>query len=152
MGSYKEFAKKAIVSGEVEGQQWFIVPGPLEGLNGYAVFEKRPTIETGYRGLLNYVPVHGGITFARQYDDAFVYGFDTAHCDSEEKPRTDPEWIKGQIAVMVRGIKLAAELEPQYLLAKTNDEKAPLCQQIYDLQPAEAQNFGVMLHLLSGEL
>jgi len=111
--SYKDFSKMAVESGDnIEGQPWFIVPGPVDGLNGYAVFDKRPTIETGYNGLVGYVPVHGGITFMRE----------------------------------------CAELEPQYLLARTNDEKALICQQISDLQSEEWRNFAVMLNLLSGEL
>jgi hypothetical protein len=151
--SYKDFESQAVESGDgIEGQKWFIIPGPCGGLNGYVVFDKRPTIETGYHGLLEYVPVHGGITYAHQYEDGFIYGFDTAHCDSEEKPRMNPEWIKSQIGIMARGIKLSAELEPQYLLAKTNEEKAPICQQLSDLQSEEWKNFGVMINLLSGKL
>jgi hypothetical protein len=153
MESYKKFAAKATESGpDIEGLEWFIIPGPFEGLNGYVVFPKRLTIETGYNGLLEYIPVHGGITFAHEYEDGMVYGFDTAHCDSEEKPRDNVEWIKGQIAIMTKGVKLAAELEPKYLLARTNEEKQPICQQIIELNPDDWKNFGVMINLLSGEL
>lgn len=153
MSNYENFAAQATHSGaDIEGQKWFIIPGPREGLNGYAVFDKRPTIEARYNGLLEYIPVHGGITFARDYDGVMVYGFDTAHSHSDEKPRYDVEWIKGQIAIMVRGLKLAAELEPQYLLAKTNEEKQPIVQKLIDLQPDDWQNLSVMINLLSGNL
>jgi hypothetical protein len=153
MESYKTFAAKGIKSGsDIEDLEWFIIAGPFKGLNGYIVFPKRLTIETGYNGLLEYIPVHGGITFAHEYEDGMVYGFDTAHYDSEEKPHDNAEWIKGQISIMARGVKLAAELEPQYLLARTNEEKQPICQKIIDLNPDDWKNFGVMVNILSGEL
>ena len=104
--------EKAIETGEIDGHEYWIIPAPSEGsLNGYVVFKKRPTIETGYDGILTYVPVHGGITFAcEQKDGTMVYGFDTLHFDSHEKPRTDKNWVKGQIKVMLAGIKKPPKL------------------------------------------
>jgi len=57
-----------------------------------------------------------------------IYGFDTAHSDSENYPHTDKEWIKKQCEKMIKGIKMAAKVEKKYLLAKTNEEKS-----VYDL-------------------
>ena len=49
---------------------------------GYVRFPKKPVREMGYNGILTYVPVHGGITFADSgKDGSMVYGFDCGHCD-----------------------------------------------------------------------
>ena len=145
-----------IERGEIDGCEYFILRAPLgsqEALNGYCVFKKRPTRETGYNGILTYVPVHGGITYAeRDKDGSMVYGFDTLHCDSHEKPRTDPEWIKGQIQVMIAGIRKAAEVEGKYLRCISNKGRAKWAQMVSDIQREESRNFGVMINLLGGEL
>lgn len=147
--------KGALASGITDKIDWFILKGPFEGLNGYCIFPRRPTLEQGYDGILAYVPVHGGITFCSQ--DAktrqIVYGFDTAHCDSNKYPRSDVEWIKEQIAVMIRGIRLAAKVERSYLRALTNKGKAKWAQRVQDIgAPEQRHNFMVTLNLLSGKL
>ncbi|KKL56665.1 hypothetical protein LCGC14_2243170, partial [marine sediment metagenome] len=103
-------------------------------------------------GILTYVPVHGGITFARETKFGTVYGFDTAHLDSEKLPRDDHKWIKKQCKIMIDGILKAAEVEDNYLHCKTNKGKAKWAQMIQDINPSEGYNFGVGIKLLSGEL
>ena len=146
--------ENAVERGEMEGCRYFILPAPFEGaLNGYCVFSKRPTREKSYNGILTYVPVHGGITYAEEDKDGSVtYGFDTLHYDSKEKPRTDTEWIKGQIRVMIAGIKKAAEVEGKYLRCVSNKGKAKYAQQVSDIQKDESRNFGVIINLLTGRL
>lgn len=133
---------------------YWIVPAPFYGaLNGYAIFDKCPTIERGYGGVLTYVPVHGGITFCDQCVDGTIYGFDTSHCDSEEYPRSDVSWIKEQIVVMINGILVAKKVERKYLSAKTNNQKAKLLQKIQEVGAVEQRtNFGVNINLLMGQL
>ena len=124
-------------------------------LNGYARFPKRPLVEDGYDGIATYVPVHGGITYAEQTDDGFVYGFDTKHYNSDKHPINDPEWIKGQCAILVAGIKQAAKVERKYLTAKRQETKAKHAQTVLDVadEPgAGLDNFGVMLNVLAGDL
>ena len=141
---------------QIEGHEcWIVPPGKMSdyrGLNGYAVYPQRPVREQDYGGVITYVPVHGGITYAEEDSLGMVYGFDTAHCDSEQFPRNDPEWIKEQLACMIRGIAVAAEVEPAYLLAATNEEKADLCARICKVQPEQKLNFGTMINLLCGRL
>jgi len=126
----------------------------LGGLNGYCRFPTRPLIEDGYHGIANYVPVHGGITYAEQEDDGFVYGFDTAHYNSESVPRHDPEWIKGQCAIMVAGLRKAADVERKYLRCVTNQGKAKHAQEVLDVAPNAdgMSNFGVMINLITGHI
>jgi hypothetical protein len=50
---------------------------------GYCRFIERPVREVGYKGILTYVPVHGGITYANEDEDGMVYGFDCAHAGDE---------------------------------------------------------------------
>jgi hypothetical protein len=134
--------------------EYWIINSPFGALNGYAVFNRRPTKETGYHGILTYVPVHGGITFAEKWNDKMIYGFDTGHCDSNEFPINDKKWIKEQIEIMVKGILKAAELEEEYLSAATNEIKADICQKVLEINPIveERYNFGVNINLLAGTL
>lgn len=143
----------AIEQGEIDGYKYYIVPAPMEdALNGYLVFQKCPVRETGYDGILTYVPVHGGITFCEQDGKKVMYGFDTLHYDSKEYPRTNPEWIKEQIEIMLKGILVAAKVESRYMKAVTNKGKAKWAQMVQDIQPEQSNNFGTMLNLLSGKL
>jgi hypothetical protein len=142
--------------------EYWIVPHPMfdrgigfleVGYNGYVSFKSKPVKEPDYHGILTYVPVHGGITYAEHDELGSAYGFDTGHCDSGKFPIRDLSWIKGQCEIMLNGIRLAATLEDEYLLAEGDNEKrAEICQRILDLQPEQMKNFGVMINLLGGKL
>lgn len=143
--------------GTIDGFEYWIAKSPSdykgESLNGYVVLPKRLVRERGYGGILTYVPVHGGITYAREYDGGIVYGFDTGHCDSHKFPINDKEWIKGQIAVMIKGILEAKRVELNYLRCTTNQGKAKHAQAVQDVGLLEHRdNFGVNINLLSGKL
>jgi hypothetical protein len=126
---------------------------PQPGYNGYVCFKQKPVVEPAFRGVLAYVPVHGGITYAVHDELGSVYGFDTAHAGSENHPTRDVEWIRGQIDVMVRGILVAASVEEEYLKADGNNQRrAQLIQQVADVQPSESLNFLAMVNLICGEL
>lgn len=141
---------------QIDGLEcWIVPPGNAaghRGLNGYVVYPVRPVKEDGYGGIMTYVPVHGGITYAEEDESGMVYGFDTAHHDSEQFPRNDSEWIKEQIKVMIDGIKVAAEVEQEYLASDDNNKRADLCQRVLNVQPSQWQNFGVMINLLTGKV
>jgi len=144
---------KAVYSGEIDGYQYWILPAPVENaLNGYVFFPKRPVREYGYDGILTYVPVHGGITYAEPYKKGMVYGFDTLHCNSNEYPRLDKEWLISQCKIMIKGILKAAEVEDKYLRCKTNNGKAKHCEYVMEVQPEMERSFGVNINLLSGKL
>lgn len=143
----------AVETGEVDGYRYLIVPAPMESaLNGYVVFPKKPVRENDYNGILSYVPVHGGITYCHHEKEVSIYGFDTLHIGSNEYPRSDKEWIKSQIQVMLAGILKAAEVEVKYLKCVSNRGKAKWAQMVQDIQPEQGKNFGVMINLLSGKL
>ena len=155
-------AEKAVAGGVMDGTRWAICKHPMFdcpsmplefGYNGYAIFDKRPVREMSYGGLLVYVPVHGGITYAQEAEDGtMAYGFDTGHCDSGMFPICDLGWVKCQIDVMIRAIRLCAELEPEYLLSATNKERAPICGKVLALQPGQPMSMGAMLAVLGGNL
>ena len=156
----------AVASEKYKGCMIYARPGPfykdhpdMVGLNGYAIFPKRLTVESGYSGVLTYVPVHGGITLAEELKDGrMIYGFDTGHCDSDEFPRRDPDWILGQCRAMVDGVKAAAKIEARYLKAeklpcdKRNEIRAKLIESGMKLTPESRTNFGIAIRILSGEL
>lgn len=144
--------KGAIEMFNLDGHECWITQGPTGGLNGYVRFEKRPVRESGCDGILNYVPVHGGITYADEDENGMVYGFDTAHCNSDQYPLHDPSWIKDQIKVMLDGIKKASEVEETYLLATSNEEKAKLVDAVLSIAPDAELGFGATINLFSGSL
>lgn len=150
---FKWLYDKAVEIGEIGEYKYFIVPAPMEGaLNGYIMFDKKPVKECGYSGIISYVPVHGGITYCEHDENCSVYGFDTLHYNSEQFPRTDTNWIKQQIEIMLNGIIKAAEVETKYLKCVSNKGKAKYCQMVSDIAPETEYNFGVMINLLSGKL
>jgi hypothetical protein len=126
----------------------------MEGaLNGYVAFDKRhaPLIARD-EGILSYLPVHGGVTYAVKDSCACVYGFDTAHVISDHMPRTERPWIAWQCRVLYESILLAATLERRYLRAQTNSEKARILQPLLDLVPEEELGTGALLNILCREL
>lgn len=133
----------------------------LAGLNGYIIFPKRPLKELGYDGIVVYVPVHGGITFAAQLDEGFVYGFDTAHHNSEDFPRMDPVWIKEQCLIMLMGILRAQEVEKKYLKCTTSNGRIKHIQRVTEVgnmpglqvgADKSEVSIGALSNILSGEL
>ncbi len=125
---------------------------------GYARFPKQPTQESGYSGILTYVPVHGGITYARQDDDGtMVYGFDCAHADDDNNPLLqDLDWLKAECQRMVAAILAAASVESLYLDAKDNPAKADVidryhaaCQE-HGIEFNLQDNFGAMINIMFG--
>lgn len=83
---------------------------------GYARFPEDPLPRTsGYDGIAEYVPVHGGITYAECEDGEMVYGFDCAHAGDEHDARfQDVEWLLGECDSMARAIKVAAQFEARF--------------------------------------
>lgn len=129
---------------------------------GYVRFPSRPVRETSYHGILTYVPVHGGITYAKEdpTDGSMVYGFDCAHAGDEERPELhDLEWLGAETHRMAKAIQLAAEFEERFLLAQGDTEAAAVLD-AYHAAVREAtgqkfnlaDNFGAMIAVLGGDL
>jgi len=124
---------------------------------GYARFEKRPLIESGYHGIAEYVPVHGGITYANQDEAGYVYGFDCAHLDDDSNPDChDDVWLHQQCELMVDAIKAAAKIEQAYLDDDSNESRAAILDTYHNELlggPMDIKdNFMVMLNVLGGQL
>ncbi len=152
MSRNQKIREQAIEIGEISGYEYWIVPAPIEGLNGYVMFPKKPVRESGHNGILSYIPVHGGITYAEHDNTGSVYGFDTSHCDSKEFPRYEKSWIKSQCEIMLKGILRAAEVESKYLRCISNKGKAKYCDYVRSIAPDTELGMGAMLNLLSGKL
>lgn len=149
----KQAVKEGTITIDKKQYQYWVVPAPIfDGYNGYIVFPKRPVKEKGYEGILSYVPVHGGITYANQDKLGMVYGFDVCHFNSDEIPKTDPKWVKEQCKIMLMGILKASEVEKKYKKVKSNEEKAEHIQKVADVNPTNNIGFGAMINLLSGKL
>jgi len=155
----------SVETGVLSNCEYAIVPHPSHSysipgnFNGYVIFPKRLTIESGYNGILAYIPVHGGITYCNEFPEGpMVYGFDTGHCDSEEYPIRDMSWIKEQCILMRDAIIRVSKIESQYIeaeklsIANRNSVRADLLQPILDLATNPSFNFGLAIKFLSGSL
>lgn len=153
--SFEEFEEVESGHIKIRGQKLrFRITHGMEGLNGYVTFPKRPVREEAYEGILLYVGVHGGITYADELDNGEMeYGFDTVHYRSEDFPRDDPKWILGQIRLMAESIIVASEVEDAYLRCKTNMGKAKHVQKVRDVAGDNADlSFGAMINMLGGKI
>lgn len=160
--SYPEDYAGKIKTWEHDGMRFTIVrlQGPLRHHCGYVRFEQRPVQEMAYGGILTYVPVHGGITYAEQDDEgSMVYGFDCGHAMDEERPELrDHEWLGEECFRMGRAILTAAKYEQRYLATEDDQERAQIIQKYHDELKATGiefnltDNFGAMINVLFGEL
>jgi hypothetical protein len=125
---------------------------------GYVRFSARPVIEDGCRGVLSYVPVHGGITYAHQDDAGMVYGFDCAHAGDDEDPRVaDLAWLRAECERMGLAIQEAAKIEADYLRNDGHNEERAAILDAYRKRMGEAGcdegfNMSVAIAMLGGKL
>jgi hypothetical protein len=158
----KEYPESQAVKVWSDGEVTYsIVQHPRYGhYCGYCRFLKRPLKEEGYSGIATYVPVHGGITYAEESKDgSMVYGFDCGHSGDAGKPELlDLDWLSGECVAMATGIKEAAKVEDDYLLAETSERKADILD-AYHVRMREVgitfnmkDNFMAMLKGLCGDL
>lgn len=112
--SFLRQPKRQWKDGELE---FYLVRNEWGSWCGYVRFPKRPVQAEGHKGLLTYVPVHGGITWAEDSPDgSMVYGFDCGHAsdhlldrnpeqyaaDFEERMKKfdqtkDPKWLMPRV-------------------------------------------------------
>lgn len=146
---------------EADGAKFSIVTHPTMGhYCGYVRFPCRPVKEQDYHGILTYVPVHGGITYARMSDDgSMVYGFDCAHADDENNPDLrDIEWLKTECQRMAQAISIAAAFEDAYLEADGDKSRAVVLDEYHERLALEniefklTNNFGAMINAMFGGL
>lgn len=153
-------ADKAKLTWKVDDVTFYLVKCDREYQKhycGYCEFPKRPVREHGYDGIITYVPVHGGITYASENVETgtMTYGFDCAHYNDDKNPNcTDEVWLKNECEKMAKYIKAIVPFEKRYLRATTNKGKAKILQEYFDSIEFEGvpDSFGVHIKLLGGEL
>lgn len=164
---------KAHVRWQFNGVACSIVRHPSIGhLCGYVRFPKRPVREQGDGGILNYVQVHGGITFADEsLDGSMVYGFDCGHCDDAVAEEHWPDYMRDRPDLFARGghvwtdeevraevekmamfIVAAAKYEEAYLLAPDDKAKAEILDDYFKETGGHniMDNFGAQIRVLFG--
>lgn len=128
-----------------------------DALNGYVVFDKRhaPRLPAGDKNLVQYIPVHGGVTYAVKDSIAAVWGFDTMHGRSEEQPRTDRDWIRANCWILYRGLLLAEKHWKEFSRA-SRERKIEIIEEITDLVPEqplqEKLGLTALLNTLMGKI
>lgn len=127
--------------------------------NGYVTFKRRSMEQSGYDGILTYVPVHGGITYAggSAQDYSYTYGFDCAHADDDKDPRLrDLDFLRSECYKMAKAIIIASRYECSYELRTSQRVRAGIiADYCNDIQKAGieldySKNFGFMFRLLCG--
>jgi len=135
---------------------------------GYVRFPKRPVKEPGYHGIMAYVQVHGGLTYAEEDlgDGSMVYGFDCNHAGDqgfllpgEKRNVWTDDLVAAECEKMIVGIVVAAEFEDPYLKAPTEEARAKVLDMYHDelrhLLGQEFEitdNFGAMINVITGHL
>lgn len=124
---------------------------------GYVEFVKKPVIEDSYHGILTYVPVHGGLTYAKPIrDGGMIYGFDCNHLNDELNPALrEKKFLKRETEKMGDSIAEAAKWEKEYLVAPTSEAKADIIQKFHESCEEEfdlSSNLGAMINVLCGTL
>jgi hypothetical protein len=128
-----------------------------DAMNGYVAFSKRhaPRVAGGTGNLVQYIPVHGGVTYAEKDSYAAVWGFDTQHYRSESEPRSDPAWIIANCWILYRGLKLGEQLWPEFRRAN-RDRRGELAQQLLDLTQEtpvfDKLGFEAIVNLIAGKV
>lgn len=158
--SYLETLKNdSVKAWKKDGIQYFILQHPMFGhYCGYCVFPVRPLIEQGYRGIVSYVPVHGGVTYAgEEKSGEMIYGFDCAHADDENDPDLrDLDFLARECERMAKAIHVAMSFERDYLLSPTDERKIEVLEAYHEaLRQHEIffnldDNFGALINVLFG--
>jgi hypothetical protein len=117
--------------------------------NGYCTFKHRPLKQPGYHGIVEWVPVHGGITYAEKTRWGYTYGFDTAHAGDEGRTELrDPAWLTAECEKMAQGILAAAKYEKLY---QRNPKRAALALHAALGNPDDYElGFGAMISVMCG--
>ncbi len=100
---------------------------------GYCRFSKRFVKEQSYNGILTYVPVHGGITYAEHWTNgSMVYGFDCGHSrDDKNEYLKSIDCLKNECERMAKQIRIIKKYENSYLKATTNKKKSKIIENYY---------------------
>ena len=129
-----------------------------EAMNGYVLFPKRHAPRVASKGLVDFIPVHGGVTYQVKDRAAAVWGFDTNHGGISEKvPRDNVDWVAGQCQLLYTGLITAHEYEREYRRAgrKRRVEIAQFLIQTLDdgrVNLADRLGMGALIPLLFGEM
>jgi hypothetical protein len=131
-----------------------------DALNGYVAFDKRhaPRLPMTTGDLVQYIPVHGGVTYACKDSIAAVWGFDTMHGGSEKVPRTDRDWMRYQCHILHHGLEIAEDLWPKFRRERNQVKRAEMAQGLFDIDPAasgdlkERLGFEALISLLCGRI
>ena len=108
-----------------------------------------------YLGFLTYIPVHGGITYAKKDEYGYVYGFDCVHSGDEDNPNLkDINYIAKQCELLGDMLFYCKEHKDKYDKANTNQEKSIIIQDFIEKFPQAEQklNFGALINLIGGKI
>lgn len=127
---------------------------------GYVQFPKPFLQEEYYYGIVQYVPVHGGVTLMiHNPDNSVTYGFDCAHAGDGTDPNThDLSWLHNECEKMAQCLALAADgYEQAYLQSQDDQSRAEVIdayhERLKDLNVAEfvlTDNFNAMINVMFG--
>lgn len=142
---------KAYKQAEIEGLPCSFLQHDMGHKCGYARFPAEFPIDDYNVGVMKFVPVHGGITYAkRDKDGTVIFGFDAAHDNSPPHEEQTDEWLTKQCRVMIQGVRMAPTLNPEFAKAETPEERGKVADKVCGLARDQQMNFGSMIWLMAG--
>jgi hypothetical protein len=140
---------------EVREGNMVVIRIPGRHLCGYVAFPKDETPES-WRGnydadALQYLAVHGGLTYAEVKGDWCVFGFDCAHVDDDKNPAlSDSTHVLG-LTRQMRDQMIAFRSRLDEWRAAGRDQRIHIVEEIRQVAPAKCGlGFGAMIGALSG--
>jgi hypothetical protein len=100
---------------------------------------------------LQYLNVHGGLTYAEIRGSYCIFGFDCAHAgDEENEDMYNPEYVMKLTEQMEEQIMSFAAIYPEWY-ASSDEERIAMLQKIRDsAETQEHLGFGALIDMMSG--
>jgi hypothetical protein len=135
--------------------EYCVVRHPWGHLCGYVTMRKEDVPREWWGNYdadgLQYLAVHGGLTYAREHDDAVVFGFDCDHAGDERRPELrDPQYVLGLTKQMGDQLRQYAAVITEWRQA-TAERRAEMLDAIRASACIDARlGLGALIEMLTG--
>lgn len=138
--SIEAIQKRAVASLDFQGAMLYLVRVSVNSdflkdwYCGYVVFHHHPLKSDHYfKGIAEWLPVHGGITYGGHDCDWSIYGFDCAHVDDEYNDLLkDQTFLLEECMRMKIAVEIASKYEDQFDKSDDFNEKIIIIDQLIE--------------------
>lgn len=144
-----------LLSDEAEGLVVLRVNGYTNHLCGYVDLPKSVAPKEWHGNYnsdaLQYLAIHGGLTYAETHKDRAIFGFDCAHSGDDERPELSDAQFVMRLTVQAKQQLLDYAAVIDEWRAAPREKRAEMMQAIVDRADEHGQpGFGAMIGFLSG--